>query len=241
MKNGKPVIALTGSYEQTEETERVFLNYEYFHAIRSFGGIPLLIPTKGTEEEYAWLLDQCDGLLLTGGNDLDPALFGETVWNDTVKIAVERDQSEWILCRLAVERELPILGICRGIQVMNVYFGGSLYQDLPTQYPTEVAHSMEKPYNRTAHDCLLEPNSPLRNLLQQETIAVNSHHHQAVKAAAPGFQVMGRCSDGVIEAVWDPSVSFRWGIQWHPERIWDQEESSARVFEAFLSACKRNS
>jgi len=131
-----------------------------------------------------------------------------------------------------------MLGICRGIQMMNVYFGGTLIQDIPTQAPSEEKHRMEAPYHRTSHSCVLTEGSPLRKLAGKEIIGVNSHHHQSVKDIAPGFALMGACEDGIVEAIWNPGKKFCWGVQWHPERIWDIEEGSAKVFEAFIEACK---
>lgn len=238
MKHGTPIIGLCSSYEKDEQNDRIFLNRAYLDAIRHFGGTPLVIPAEAGEEEQQYLLSLCDGLVLTGGNDIDPALYGETVLNDTVVIAPERDAGEPRLCELALRRNLPILGICRGMQILNVYFGGTLYQDLPSQVDSTVTHSMEKPYHRTCHNCLLTAGSPLFELTGQTQIDVNSHHHQAVKDVAPGFQVMGRCGDGVIEAIWKPDAVFLWAVQWHPEKIWDIEESSAKIFEAFIAACK---
>lgn len=239
MKNGKPIVGLTSSYGTIEERELVFLPSNYLGSIRHFGGIPLLLPAEASDEELEFLINQCDGILLTGGDDIDPTLYGETVLNDTVVPAPLRDKMEAKVCRMAVDRGLPMLGICRGIQMMNVYFGGTLYQDIPGQLETDVRHSMEKPYHRSCHTCDLVPGTPLSDLTGEASIGVNSHHHQAVKAPAPGFQVMARCPDSVIEAIYDPSADFRWGIQWHPERIWDIEPSSAKVFEAFLEACKK--
>ena len=193
------------------------------------------LPQIGAELTY--LLEQCDGLLLTGGDDIEPALYGETLLNDTIELAPERDKMEAQLCAMAKERHLPILGICRGMQFMNVYFGGSLYQDIPSQYDTKVAHRMASPDHRTCHDCILEENSPLYTAVGEKVIAVNSHHHQAVKDLAPGFQIAGRCSDGIIEAIWNPEETFCWGVQWHPERIWDINPPSVKIMEAFIKAC----
>lgn len=239
MFNGKPVIGLTGSYKPDPETPQHFLNQSYFEAIRHFGGIPLLIPVFAQKEELQFLLNQCDGVLLTGGGDMDPALFGEGVLNDTVVIAAERDESEYRVLDHAVRHNLPIFGICRGVQVMNVYFGGTLYQDMPAQIPSDTIHRMEKPFHRTCHKCIVKPDSPLYRLTGVSEFGVNSHHHQAVKDLASGFIAMGYCEDGIIEAICDPSEPFRWGVQWHPERIWDIEVSSAKLFEAFIAACKQ--
>lgn len=238
MKDGKPIIGLCSSYEKNEENDRIFLNHEYLEAIRHFGGMPLVIPAEAGEDEQAFLLSQCDGLVLTGGDDIDPTLYGEQILNDTVKPAPERDVGESRLLRMATARAIPILGICRGAQIMNVYFGGTLYQDIPAQLETTVCHSMDKPYHRTCHDCLVEADSPLHVWTGTDRIAVNSHHHQSVKDVAPGLAVMGRCSDGVVEAIWKPNAKFLCAVQWHPEKIWDIEESSAKIFTAFISACK---
>jgi putative glutamine amidotransferase len=236
MYNGKPVIGLTGSFKPDDWTPQHVLNESYFHAIRHFGGIPVLIPVLAEADELEYLFSTLDGLVLTGGQDLDPALFGESILNDTVTLCPERDQAEYAALDQAVKRDLPILGICRGAQVMNVYFGGTLYQDIPAQIPDCVQHRMEAPYHRASHSCIPQEGSPLRH---RGIFGVNSHHHQSVRDPAPGYESLGRSEDGVIEGIFDLRHRFRWGVQWHPERIWDIEDTSAEVFRAFIDSCKK--
>ena len=139
------------------------------------------------------------------------------------------------LLNRALEQDKPILGICRGLQFLNVVLGGTLYQDLPTEHPSEISHSMKPPYDRTAHTVHIWPMTPLASLLKKTELEVNSCHHQAIKSLAPGLVEMARSEDDLIEAVYLPGKTFVWAMQWHPEMSL-QEESGRKIFEAFVKA-----
>ncbi len=164
-------------------------------------------------------LAECDGLLLTGGVDVDPNAYGETP-HPTVETDATRDDYELELARLAIARDLPLLAICRGVQVLNVAAGGSLIQDLPSQHPSSTPHAINEPRNAIAHDVTITPGTCLSMLLGAPSMAVNSRHHQAVKDVAADFVVSAMSPDGVVEAIERPASTFCVGVQWHPENFW---------------------
>jgi putative glutamine amidotransferase len=183
------------------------------------------------------------GLMLTGGDDVAPAHYNEAVHPAVVDVDAARDEFELGLVAAARERDLPIFAICRGIQVLNVAFGGTLVQDIPSQVAGALAHKLSVPPNQPyslAHEIWLEKDSLLSTLLGErltdaDTCEVNSRHHQAVKTVAPGFRVSATAPDGVIEAVEDPRARFCLGVQWHPENFWRTGEFRS-LFEGFLEA-----
>ena len=177
--------------------------------------------------------DHYDALVLCGGCDVHPRFYGEEV-NGSVNMEPQRDEAEYALIRAFLAAGKPIFGICRGCQLLNVYFGGTLYQDLPSQIPGCGQHRMEAPFHRACHQCIPEAGTPMADW---GCFGINSHHHQAIKDIAPGYMTMGKAEDGVIEAIFDPAHPFRWGVQWHPERIWDIGDTSAAVFRAFIGSC----
>jgi len=178
----------------------------------------------------------CDGLLLTGGVDVDPAAYGEAP-HPTVEIDATRDDYELALAKLAIARDMPLLAICRGVQVLNVAAGGSLIQDLPSQHPSDTPHAINEPRNAIAHDVAITPGTCLSMLLGKPAMAVNSRHHQAVKDAAPGFVVSAVSPDGVIEAIERPASSFCVGVQWHPENFWATGQFVG-LFQGLVRAAK---
>jgi putative glutamine amidotransferase len=193
-------------------------------------------------DELPGAIDGCDGVLLTGGEDVDPAEYGETERHPTVELAPVRDRYELRLARLALERDLPLLAICRGAQVLNVAAGGTLIQDIPSQHPTQIAHSITFPKNRAVHDVAVKPDTCLSVLLAGRLpadghVAVNSRHHQSVKNPAPGFVVSATAPDGVVEAIEKPDAAFCVGVQWHPENFWQTGEFSP-LFDGFVKAAR---
>jgi len=193
-------------------------------------------------EDVDTALDRCDGLLLTGGADVDPRLYGEPNVHPTVEINRDRDKYEIPLARKALERDLPVFAICRGIQLLNVAAGGTLFQDLPTEHPSNVSHRVKEPKNSLAHDVSVTAGTRLRSLLQptldtRGSVAVNSRHHQAVKDTAPGFVVSAVAPDGVIEGIERTGSAFCLGVQWHPENFW-QTGRFTGLFQGLLDAAR---
>jgi len=187
-------------------------------------------------------IDGCDGVLLTGGEDVDPAEYGDTERHPTVELAPVRDRYELRLARIALERHLPLLAICRGAQVLNVAAGGTLIQDIPSQHPTHITHSILLPKNVAVHDVAVKPHTCLSVLLAGrlaagDHVAVNSRHHQSVKNPAPGFVVSATAPDGVVEAIEKPDAAFCVGVQWHPENFWQTGEFSP-LFDGFVKAAR---
>lgn len=182
-------------------------------------------------------LDECDGLLLTGGVDVDPKEYGEAP-HPTVELDAARDAYELELARLAMAKDMPLLAICRGSQVLNVAAGGSLIQDLPSQHPSTIGHSITEAKDAIAHDVAIEPGTCLSVLLGSPTIAVNSRHHQAVKDAAPGFVVSAMSPDGVVEAIERKDAAFCVGVQWHPENFWATGQFRS-LFDGLVNAARR--
>jgi putative glutamine amidotransferase len=215
---------------------------DYRQAILHVGGEPrILDPSMPLEEAMAGI----DGLLLTGGDDVTPAHYGMPAHPSTVEAEPGRDEFEIALIAAARARELPIFAICRGVQVLNVACGGTLVQDIPSELPGALGHSLPVPPNQAytfAHEVWIEKDSLLATLMRErltdDTVEVNSRHHQAVKDVATGFRVSATAPDGVIEAIEDPAALFCLGVQWHPENFFRTGEFRP-LFEGFLEATKK--
>ncbi len=229
----KKLIALSPLWDGDDN--RIWMRTTYPDAIRESGAIPVILPLHVSPEDAGQILDLCDGLILTGGPDIHPSRFGEEVKPACGSICEARDVLEEGLYRHALERDMPIFGICRGIQTINVFQGGTLYQDIPTEYPSQLTHTCERPYDRVIHHVNLT--GPLRDLLGLERLGVNSIHHQAVKDLGKDLEVMAASDDGLVEAVRHTGKKFVWGVQWHPEFSFQVDENSRKIMKAFVDAC----
>jgi putative glutamine amidotransferase len=217
---------------------------DYRQSIQHAGGETRIVDSSTPVSEA---LDGVSGLLLTGGEDVAPVLYGEDA-HPTVQVSEVRDGFELALIAEARRRDLPILGVCRGIQVLNVACGGTLVQDIPSQVAGALDHNLVPPAHQAfdlAHEIWLDRDTLLAGLLREaigtgDTCAVNSRHHQAVKDPAPGFRVSATAPDGVIEGIEDPRLPFCVGVQWHPENFWRTGEFRP-LFERFLEAGARAS
>ncbi|MGE5244634.1 MAG: gamma-glutamyl-gamma-aminobutyrate hydrolase family protein [Betaproteobacteria bacterium] len=215
---------------------------DYRQAILHGGGEVRVVDASMTPDAA---LEGTGGLLLTGGDDVAPALYGQQAHTTVVPAEPGRDEFELALAREARARQLPVLAICRGLQVLNVACGGTLVQDIPSEVPGALPHSLDVPPHQPmelAHEIWIERDTRLAAVLgdrisDADTCEVNSRHHQAVKNVAPGFRVSATSPDGVIEAVEDPAAPFCIGVQWHPENFWRTGEFRP-LFEGFLEAAK---
>ena len=214
-------------------------NQSYIHALLAAGATPLMIPPGLSSAALTALCAHLDGVLLSGGVDIDPALYGEETLAECGRIEPERDALELELTALALRRDMPVLGICRGIQVLNVACGGSLYQDIASQLPGSPEHARsEQPRDFLSHSIRVEPDSRLAGILGATELRVNSLHHQAVKRPADSVRIVAWSSDGLAEGMELPDRRFVLAVQYHPEELAPTDERSRRLFEAFVQACR---
>lgn len=209
----------------------------YVEAVEKAGGIPLIVPRIDEKSDLSKVVEHLDGLLLIGGEDVDPVLYGEQAIPEMGEVVPWRDDYDISLVRLADKAGIPVLGICRGIQVINVAYGGTLYQDLPAQYLglTE-SHSQKEPATTGTHLIIINEGSNLAGILTGGKYMVNSFHHQAVKDPAPGFSVDAWSPEGVIEAISHTGASGKTirGVQFHPERMAGESDALLPIFTSFI-------
>ena len=234
-----PFVLVTATTEIIRDIPRVRLNEAYTDALAAAGLVPIILPPIDPAIAAASLTDVA-GLVLTGGEDVDPARFGEDPHPATGEPHDRRDAYELALAREAHERRIPTLAICRGLQVMNVALGGTLVQDIPTQYSQDIAHDPAGRRADRVHGVAIEPDSNLARIVGATSIATNSSHHQAAHRLGRGLRVTARSDDGVVEAI-EPTDRAWWmvGVQWHPEELTaTPEDWDRRLFAAFGDAVR---
>jgi putative glutamine amidotransferase len=231
----RPLIGIAPNYRLKQKRgDSYVLDANYVKLIRESGGQPVILPLVETLEEARETVGRLDGLLLSGGGDLDPARYGQNVRRTDQLGAPARNTSDLYLARAAQERGTPTLGVCLGIQVMNVEFGGTLLQHLPEDVPGSLKHE-EEDGETLEHAVAVEPGSILARILGAASALVNSFHHQSIGKVAPGFRVAAKSPDGVIEAIERPDLPFYVGVQWHPERMLDSPVTR-KLTGAFVDA-----
>lgn len=229
----KPLIGIGSDVNVTPgKRDRAFAYTTYVDSLRRAGAVPVVIPPQ--PENARELIDTLDGLLLAGGDDCDPAVYGEERHPTVEPMDERRQANDLSLAKLARDRGIPTLGICLGVQVMNIAAGGTLIQDIESQHQTEIEHVSE-PEDRARHDVLIESDTRLAKILGAREINVNSSHHQAIRGIGDGLRVTASAPDGIIEGLEDPKHPFYVGVQWHPEDM-PGEDSARRIFGAFVEA-----
>ena len=235
-----PLIGVTTSITVGKHPERAYVNSAYLAAIQTAGGLPLPIPPQLDARARDEILAILDGYLLTGGGDLDPATFNEPPHPTLFEVAPARDHLEIALVHHAMESRKPLLAVCRGIQVLNVALGGSLFQDVAGDPGTDIQHQQGKPREEPTHPVKVVAGSRLAQVLGTTDLRVNSMHHQAVKAVGRGLVPVAFAPDTIIEGVEleDPD-RFILGVQWHPEELTERDPSARRLFGALVAACRQ--
>lgn len=216
----KPVIGITGAYvEHTRHMKGVYVHQDYHQAVLAAGGIPIILPFNDSGNENAYI-DLLDGIIFSGGEDIDPFFYHEQPHPQLGFVTPKRDAFELSLLKESLARELPILGICRGLQLINVAFGGTLIQDIPSVMERPIKHAQIIDRQEVVHEVLLEKESYLHNLWQLERLRVNSLHHQAIKKLGTGLSVAATSpADGIIEAIEHKDYPYLHALQWHPESM----------------------
>ena len=233
----KPIIGLFVTVDNEKNTTAT---NSYVNAVTYFGGIAVVLPytnSKSAINSYAKL---CNGFIFCGGNDVEPSRYGENIINDTVKTEIYRDEFEFTALSVILPTNKPIMGICRGCQIINVALKGSLYQDVKTQIKTEIFHSQKESKSEYSHKINVIKSTPLYYLSGGlKRINGNSFHHQSIKKLGNNLKVMAFADDGVIEGAYFDGDRYLMLYQWHPERLFCKDKISAQIFQNFISACKK--
>ena len=235
--SSKPIIGVTMGYQPKKGAPALHIGEAYLKSVIKAGGLPLLLPAGTPNKTLGELLDLCDGLIITGGPDVDPLSFQTEPDERAGGVDHRRDASEEFLIHLAYQAQMPILGICRGIQSLNVAFGGNLYIDLVDDFPGSSKHDFypDLPRDAYRHTLSIEPGTLFHEIMGKDTIRVNSLHHQGVKDPASNMLATAHAEDGSIEAIVASDHPWCIGVQWHPECL-PEDEDALQLFTAFLDA-----
>jgi putative glutamine amidotransferase len=234
-----PLIGVTTSITVGKVPERAYVNSSYLHAVQQAGGVPVLLAPQLSAVSFERLVRGMDGLLLTGGGDIDPSVFGEAPHPTASEVAPARDALELSLVRLMLERRLPILAICRGLQVLNVALGGTLFQDVGSDPGTQLPHRQGEPRDQPTHKVRLKAGSRLAETLGTDEIEVNSLHHQAVKTLGRGLLATAWAPDQIVEGIEVSDAGcLVLGVQWHPEELVASSEPARRLFAALVESAR---
>ncbi|GGE33347.1 gamma-glutamyl hydrolase [Pullulanibacillus camelliae] len=229
-----PLIAITTDFKQ----QKYELKNEYVTAVYAAGGLPILLPYTSEASMVQCMLTCANGILLSGGSDIDPYLYREEPAPTLETINPERDAFEVTLIQAALDQGIPILAVCRGNLMLNVAAGGTLYQDIYSENEASIQHYQAAPRDHVSHSVQVKSHTRLHRITGTDIIRVNSYHHQAIKTLAPGFQSSARSSDSIIEAIEDPHQSFVVGVQWHPGSLIQKQSHALNLFKAFITAAK---
>lgn len=233
----KPVIGVVSLYDETKES--YWMLPGYLEGLEEAGVCSVVLPLTENGEALERYGRLCDGFLFPGGQDISPALYGQEAGEKCGILCPERDRMERRFFPIALETGKPLFGICRGVQLFNVMLGGTLYQDLPTEFPSPVEHHGDPPYDQVIHQVNIPTDSPLYEILSLDQIGVNSYHHQGIKALGRGLEIAAKAPDGLTEAVYLKGHPFAMAVQWHPEFSHKTDENSRKLFRAFVKACEK--
>lgn len=230
----KKIGVVAFHYISKDDGDRVYVAKNYCDAILSNGGVPFIIPVENSLNHLKEYIDSLDGLLITGGNDISPITLKTNAYKNVTDVSLERDLFEKELISLAVSQSKPIMGICRGMQILNVALGGTLIQDIPSQTNSQICHVQSD--NNPAepiHEVEISPDTMLSSALGHSTY-VNSYHHQAIDFPAPCFTLTAHSSDGICEALESKEMKIL-AVQWHPEKMFSTDKKQNELFKIFLN------
>ncbi len=234
------LVGLTTSATVDAYPERAYTNAAYIHAVQQAGGVPVLLPAQLTSAARDALWSRLDALVLTGGGDIDPARYGQSPHPTVYEVSAPRDDLELDLTRRALDEGVPMLAICRGIQVLNVALGGTLVQDIPSATGSLIQHSQKDKRHVPTHPVKIETGSRLAEILGSVALEVNTLHHQSIDVPGDGVRVVAHSPDGIVEGAEVPAHPFSVAVQWHPEELVVHDAAARNLFRAVVDAARDN-